>query len=155
MLSRVDDVGAVVLVPAIVFILAGDKRRVSRRFSGIIWRAAERCAAGQLLDHDISRSPCGPLFTRVNWLTQVAYFHLYRGRAGIGAQVNALDLGRCVGMAGGYLQARERLARNRDGLGLVTFLGAWQVLRFGRRRCRSSASSGFLMCCCERKDCAG
>src|SRR5207247_455255 len=129
-LSRIDDRWVRwLLVPAIVFISQATNDAYLVDFWHHLARGREMVRTGQLLDHDIfTYTVPGRYFLDVNWLTQVAYFHLFSwGGLELVRTINALLLAGAWAWLVGICKRVSGSLEIAMALGLATFLGAWQV----------------------------
>lgn len=118
------------IVPALVFMATATDRNYLADFWHHLARGRAIVTEGQLLDHDrVTFTVRGQEFQDVNWLTQVAYYHLfeYGGltcvqvvNAALLALTIALVVVQCRLASGSHIVAM--------GVGLFTFFGLWQVL---------------------------
>jgi hypothetical protein len=118
------------LVPAIVFISQAISDTYLLDFWHHLARGREIVTSGRLLDHDIfTYTVAGRPFQDVNWGSQVIYYHLY--------SLGGLDMVRVVNaflLALAWLWLMVLCRRESGSLeaamsvGIVTFIGAWQVL---------------------------
>ena len=118
------------LVPAIVFISQATNDAYLVDFWHHLARGREMVRTGELLDRDIfTFTVPNAVFLDVNWLTQIAYFHLYSiGGLGLVRTVNALILAGAWAWLVGICKRESGSLEVAMALGLATFLGAWQVL---------------------------
>src|SRR6266478_6794336 len=113
------------LVPTIVFISQATNDAYLADFWHHLARGREMVRTGQLLDHDIfTFTVPDRYFLDVNWLTQIAYFHLYSwGGLGLVRTVNALMLAGAWAWLVGICKRQSGSLEIAMALGLATFLG--------------------------------
>src|SRR5437660_1311242 len=117
------------VAPALVFIAAG----IDRNYQTDLWhhlaRGRATAAEGRLLDHDrFTYTVPGQPFQDVNWLSQLAFYGVYRaGGLDLLQAANALVLAGTMAVLVWLCWRASCSLLVAGGVGLFVFLGLWQL----------------------------
>jgi hypothetical protein len=118
------------LAPAVIFIVTCSERYYQTDFWHHLARGRAMALEGRLIDHDqFTYTVPGQPFQDATWLTQLFYYGLYRlGGFELVLAVNSLTLAAMLALLVWLCSRASGSALVACCLGMLTFLGLWQVL---------------------------
>jgi hypothetical protein len=116
--------------PALAFVALASDRQYLMDFWHHLARGRAMAEQGRLIDHDLfTYTVAGQSFQDVNWLTQLAYHHLYQhGGLGLVQLVNALATAATLTWLVLLCRRKSGSLAAAAAVGVFTFFGLWQVL---------------------------
>jgi hypothetical protein len=120
----------VVFAPALVFIATSVNHNYQTDFWHHLARGQAISERGGLVDHDLfTFTVPGKPFQDANWLSQVLYYRLFScGGLELVQFVNSLTLAVVMSLLVGMCWRKSGSALMAGGLGVLAFLGLWQLL---------------------------